>query len=66
MGIVFGILQIWVCHNLVIFLDKDCRVRCTECNVARAGFVACSVFDIWEGQEWVSDHVVHVVHVCTV
>ena len=30
---------------------QECRVRCTECNGARAGCVACSVFDIWEGQE---------------
>ena len=34
----------------------ECRVQCAECNGIRAGWVACSVFDIWEGQEWVSDH----------
>ena len=48
-----------LCHNLVIFIDiytADRRVGYTECIGARAGLVACSVFDIWEGQEWVSDH----------
>ena len=26
---------------------------CNECNGVSLVYVACSVFDIWEGQEWV-------------
>ena len=36
------------------------RVRCTEWNGANPVSVTCSVMDIWEGPEWVSDHVLHV------
>ena len=32
---------------------------CTECNGESPVSVTCSIFDIWEGPEWVSDHVVH-------
>ena len=40
-------------YSTVLLLHS---VQCTECNGARADIVACSIFDIWEGQEWVSDH----------
>ena len=52
----FGLCQIWVCQELVSFSMLICRVRCTEYNGARARYIACLVFNIWEGQEWVLDH----------
>ena len=44
--------------------SQSYTVRCTEWNGASSVSVTCSVFDIWEGLEWVSDHV-HMCNTCT-
>ena len=40
----------------ILDLSNESKWCTTECNSTRAGCIACLVFDIWEGQEWVSDH----------
>ena len=60
----FPIHQTQLILLVYIPASQSYTVQCTEWNGASPVFVMSSVFDIWEGLEWVSDHVIHV-HLCS-